>query len=187
MEGFNSARKKFYSGLSRIKLGRFSIIPWVPALVLATVIFLALFADQIAPHDPNKGDLYDQFIPPIWMEKGSLEYFLGTDYFGRDILSRLIYGSRISLSVGVVSISLSAMVGIILGLISGYYGKVADMVIMRTVDALMSLPSILIAILLAVVFEPSCGNVILILTFVIWPRYARQVRAETLSIKTSRK
>ena len=159
------------------------LLPGIPLLILCIVVFAAIFASYLAPHEPNKANLYNQFIPLSWMPEGRTEYLLGTDYFGRDILSRLIYGARISLSVGLITILLCGTVGTAIGLISGYFGRKTDIVLMRVVDSWLSFPLILIAILLAVVVGPSILNVVLILALLMWPRYARLIRGETLVIK----
>jgi peptide/nickel transport system permease protein len=166
-----------------MRIPKLSPIPTVPLIVLVIICIIAIFAPYLSTYHPNKGSLYDQFKPPIWMDEGNRAHILGTDYFGRDILSRLFHGARVSLSVAVLAITFSAILGTILGLISGYYGGIVDAVIMRVVDALLSFPTILVAILLAVTLGPSYLNVILILALLVWPRYARQIRGETLAVK----
>jgi ABC-type microcin C transport system permease subunit YejE len=117
------------------------------------------------------------------MEKGDWEHPLGTDRLGRDVLSRIIYGSRISLLVSIVAIGIAGTVGTALGLISGYRGGVTDAILMRLTDIGLSLPAILIAVVLVAVSEPSFRNVVLIIAVLLWPRFARQIRGETLAIK----
>jgi peptide/nickel transport system permease protein len=117
------------------------------------------------------------------MERGDWEHPLGTDRFGRDMLSRIIWGSRISLIVSLVAIGVAGTVGTLLGLISGYRGGVTDAVLMRLTDIGLSLPTILIAVVLVAVSEPSFKNVILVIALLLWPRFARQIRGETLGIK----
>ncbi len=168
--------------LFRMRWFKITLIPWVPLTVIFGLILCAVFANYVAPHDPLKGSLYDQFIPPIWSEDGTSKHILGTDYFGRDNLSRLIYGSRISLSIAIVSIFFSSIVGISLGIISGYFGGIIDIILMRAVDGFLSFPLILMGILLAAIFDPSFNNVIVIMVLLSWPRYARQLRGETLSL-----
>jgi peptide/nickel transport system permease protein len=147
------------------------------------MIIVAVFAPFFAPYDPEAGTLYEQFIPLSWMEGGDSAHFLGTDYFGRDILTRLIYGARVSLSIAAVCVVIAGGVGTAVGLISGYFGGWVDIVIMRVVDSVLSFPVILIAILLAVTLGPSYQNIILIIALFAWPRYARQIRGEVLSIR----
>jgi peptide/nickel transport system permease protein len=157
--------------------------PFFPAIVLAALVFAALFAPHLAPHDPTEGDIIRKSIPPIWMERGTWEHPLGTDRFGRDVLSRIIYGTRISLAVSLIAIGVAGTVGTAVGLISGYRGGVTDAVLMRLTDVGLSLPTILIAVVLVAVSEPSFRNVILVIALLLWPRFARQVRGETLAIK----
>ncbi|MGH7535986.1 MAG: ABC transporter permease, partial [Gemmatimonadales bacterium] len=132
---------------------------------------------------PTEGDITQKLIPPIWMERGDWEHPLGTDRFGRDVLSRIIYGSRISLLVSLIAIGVAGTFGTALGLLSGYRGGLIDAVLMRLTDIALSLPLILIAVVLVAVSEPSFGNVILVIALLLWPRFARQVRGETLAIK----
>jgi len=158
-------------------------IPWFPGVILATLVFTAVFAAYLAPHSPTEGDITQKLIPPIWMERGDSDHPLGTDRFGRDVLSRIIYGSRISLIVSLIAIGVAGTVGTLLGLIAGYRGGVTDAVLMRLTDVGLSLPTILIAVVLVAVSEPSFRNVILVIALLLWPRFARQVRGETLAIK----
>lgn len=158
-------------------------LPWFAGGVLAVLVFTAVFAAFLAPHSPTEGDITQKLIPPIWMERGDWEHPLGTDRFGRDVLSRIIYGSRISLLVSLIAILVSGTAGTVLGLISGYRGGLTDAILMRVTDVGLSLPTILIAVVLVAVSEPSFGNVILVVSLLLWPRFARQMRAETLAIK----
>ncbi len=157
--------------------------PRVPIIILIVTIGVAVFADFISPHSPVDADLGRSMLPPAWMEGGSSSYLLGTDKWGRDILSRLIFGARISMSIAFLSIVVSGGTGTMLGLLSGYFGGRLDTLLMRTADVSLSFPSILIALILAVVIGPSFTNVIIIILIVYWPRFARQVRGETLSVK----
>ncbi len=157
--------------------------PWFPGVVLAALVLTAVFAAYLAPQSPTEGDITKKLIPPIWMERGDWEHPLGTDRFGRDVLSRIIYGSRISLLVSLIAIGVAGTFGTVLGLISGYRGGLIDVVLMRLTDIALSLPLILIAVVLVAVSEPSFGNVILVIALLLWPRFARQVRGETLAIK----
>uniref|UniRef100_UPI00356488C7 ABC transporter permease n=1 Tax=Cytobacillus TaxID=2675230 RepID=UPI00356488C7 len=152
-------------------------------LIVSLVIFVAIFADVLAPHDPASNNLGDMLKPPVWLDGGSQNYILGTDNLGRDILSRIIYGSRVSLLVGVFSVILAGFIGIIIGLISGYYGGVIDNLLMRIVDSFLAIPSILFILVVLAVFDPSILVLIIVIGLTNWVTYARVVRGEVLSIK----
>ncbi|QOK28858.1 ABC transporter permease [Cytobacillus oceanisediminis] len=152
-------------------------------LIVSLVIFVAIFADVLAPHDPASNNLGDMLKPPVWLDGGSQNYILGTDNLGRDILSRIIYGSRVSLLVGVFSVILAGFIGIIIGLISGYYGGVIDNLLMRIVDSFLAIPSILFILVVLAVFDPSILVLIIVTGLTNWVTYARVVRGEVLSIK----
>ena len=158
-------------------------LPWFPGVILGALVFAAVFAPLLAPQSPTEGDITTKLIPPIWMERGDPEHPLGTDRFGRDVLSRIIYGSRISLLVSLIAIGVAGTFGTMLGLISGYRGGITDVILMRLTDVGLSLPTILIAVVLVAVSEPSFRNVILVIALLLWPRFARQIRGETLAIK----
>jgi peptide/nickel transport system permease protein len=158
-------------------------LPWFPLVILGALIVCAVFAAYISPQSPTEGDITAKLIPPMWMERGSAEHPLGTDRFGRDVLSRIIHGSRISLLVSLIAIGVSGTLGTLVGLISGYRGGLTDAFLMRLTDIALSLPTILIAVVLVAVSEPSFRNVILVIALLLWPRFARQVRGETLGIK----
>ena len=153
------------------------------SVILGALVVTALFAPYLAPHSPLDGDLVKKSIPPVWMERGDPEHPLGTDRFGRDVLSRIIWGSRISLIVSLVAIGVAGTFGTLLGLVSGYRGGLTDALLMRLTDIGLSLPTILIAVVMVAVSEPSFRNVVLVIALLLWPRFARQMRAETLAIK----
>ena len=153
------------------------------AILLIMLVIPGIFANQIAPHDPNLGSLPKRLTPPVWQEGGSWEHPLGTDKIGRDMLSRIIHGARISLTVATVSIFLGALVGVSLGLAAGFFGGNTDHLIMRLVDVMLALPSILLALVLATVMRPGFTSVIAIIALVIWARYARMVRGEALKVR----
>lgn len=178
-------RYRFYGGVWGVlrKIRGLPLIVIIPGTVLLIMIVVAIFAPFIAPYPVEEGSLYDQFIPLSWMEGGSTAHLLGTDYFGRDLLTRLMYGARISLSVAAVAIIFASSLGLVVGLVSGYFGGWVDVVLMRVVDSVLAFPMILVAILLAVVLGPSFFNIILILAALGWPRYARQIRGEILAIR----
>jgi dipeptide transport system permease protein len=144
------------------------------------MLLIALLANVIAPHGPAEQFRDALLKPPVWMNGGSWHFLLGTDDVGRDILSRLMYGSRLSLLVGCLVVVLSLVFGIILGLFAGYYGGVIDAAIMRVVDIMLALPSLLLALVLVAIFGPSIVNASLALTFVALPHYVRLTRAAVL-------
>ena len=158
--------------------------PLVPlALLTFLLVIPAMFASQVAPHDPLKGSLAKRLRPPVWQQGGAIEHPLGTDKLGRDILSRIIHGARVSLTVSLVAIFVGGILGTGLGLISGYFGGWVDALLMRMVDISLSLPTILLALVLVAAVGPSFGTVIIVLVVLLWARYARLVRGETLTIK----
>src|SRR5262249_37063 len=158
-----------------------------PVVSLPTLMFLlvipAVFAPYVAPHDPLKGSLAKRLKPPVWQDGGSATHLLGTDKLGRDILSRLIHGARVSLTVSAIAIFVGGIVGTALGLISGYFGGRTDSLLMRLVDISLSLPTLLLPLFLRASVGPSFGTVIIVLVVLLWARYARLVRGETLAIK----
>jgi peptide/nickel transport system permease protein len=157
--------------------------PLLPLLVVGLLVFCAIFAPLLAPHSPIEGSLGKRLIPPLGMEGSNVEHVLGTDRLGRDTLSRLVYGAQISLAVSLVGILLTGVVGTAIGLMAGFWGAWVDTICMRLVDISLSLPGILMAVLLSVVFKPSFTNVVIVVIFLLWPSYARLVRGETLSLK----
>lgn len=152
-------------------------------LLIISLCLIALFAPLIAPHDPTK--IFDNALrlPPAFTEGGNSSFFFGTDDIGRDLLSRLIYGSRISLLVGLSVVVLSASVGTFLGTISGYYGGIVDRIISRITDMVMALPSILFAIVIVAVVGPGITNAIIAVSIVAVPNFIRIVRAQVMSEK----
>lgn len=158
-------------------------LPVLPIVVLTTVAVLAIFADWLTPYDPEIGSLSQRFKPPAWQAGGSFEHLLGTDHLGRDMLSRLIFGARVSMVVGFTSVIVAGAVGTCLGIISGYIGGWVDQVIMRITDTWLALPALTFAIFLAAIVGPSELNIIIIFGVVFWTRYARIIRGEVLSLK----
>src|SRR6478672_13700445 len=169
-----------FAALRRFRLGDF---PLLPVLILGTIAFVAIFADFLAPHNPEVGMLTARFKPPFWMARGSYEYLLGTDQLGRDVLSRLIFGARVSMIVGITAVLVAGIIGTTLGIISGYLGGWVDQVVMRLTDTWLALPSLTFAIFLAAIVGPSMWNIVLILGITYWTRYARVIRGEVLSLK----
>ncbi|MEH7502696.1 nickel transporter permease [Neobacillus drentensis] len=150
----------------------------IGGIFILIVLICAIFAPIIATHDPYEMVMSDRLLKP--MENG---HILGTDQYGRDLFTRIVYGARVSLEVGLVSVVLAMFIGVTLGLISGYYGGWIDTIIMRIVDIVLSFPVLLLAIALVAALGPGIKNVILALGFVYWTNYARIVRANVLSIK----
>jgi peptide/nickel transport system permease protein len=155
----------------------------LPIAILVTLALLAIFADLIAPYNPEIGSLSQRFRPPAWVAGGSTEYLLGTDHIGRDVLSRLIFGARVSMIVGFTAVIFAGVLGSTLGILSGYFGGWVDQVIMRITDTWLALPVLTFAIFLAVIVGPSEWNLVIILGIVYWTRYARVIRGEVLSLK----
>ncbi|MFM1652085.1 ABC transporter permease [Brevibacillus sp. B_LB10_24] len=152
-------------------------------LIIVIFTFMALFAGQLAPQDPAKQNVALRLKPPMWLEGGKADFPLGTDNLGRDILSRIIYGSQVSLLVGICSVIIAGLIGVLLGLVSGYFGGWIDMVIMRIVDAFLAIPNILFTLVILSVLGPGLVTLILVLGITNWTNYARIVRGEVLSIK----
>ena len=158
--------------------------PGVPLFILLFLLVLpGLFAPYLAPHNPIRGSLRARLKPPMWVAGGAITHPLGTDKVGRDILSRIIYGARISLAVSIVAILVSGAVGTALGLIAGYFGGRLDALIMRLVDISLGLPVILLALVFVAAVGASFWTVVSVTAVLLWARYARQVRGETLGIR----
>jgi len=168
---------------SRLAALRLKDFPLIPALILGFIALVAIFANVLAPHNPEIGSLTARFKPPFWQTGGSAKYLLGTDQLGRDVLSRLIFGARVSMVVGFTAVIFAGAVGTTLGIISGYLGGWVDQVIMRLTDAWLALPALMFAIFLAAIVGPSMWNIVIILGLVYWTRYARVIRGEVLSLK----
>ena len=168
--------RKFYNTLRDLP------IIWV-TILLVVLIIPAIFAPIIAPHDPYEGDIANRLDVPVWYEGGSWDHILGTDRLGRDLLSRLIYGSRIALFVSMTALLISATIGTTLGLVSGYFGGWPDHIIQRIVDIKSSIPAILLALIFVSIFGPSIFIAISIIAIFLWNRYTRLIRAETLSLR----
>jgi len=160
-----------------------SIVSLIGGIILLVVFSSALLADHLAPHEPNKQRLVARFKPPVWAQGGSATYLLGTDNVGRDIFSRIIHGSRISLSVGIAAVGISLLIGVTLGLLSGFLGARVDAIIMALVDIMLAFPQLILAFAMVAVLGPGIGNIILVLGLTGWERYARVVRAEVLALR----
>src|SRR5499433_1557448 len=162
---------------------RLEDFPLAPVLILVGFALVAVFANMLAPHDPEVGKLAARFRPPSWQAGGTTGYLLGTDHLGRDVLSRLIFGARVSIVVGFTAVIVAGAIGTALGIVSGYLGGWMDQLIMRVTDTWLALPALTFAIFLAAVVGPSEMNIVIILGAVYWTRYARVIRGEVLSLK----
>jgi len=169
--------RRVISALVRKRAGLIGLV-----IVLLNVV-VALSASVLAPHDPLDQDVARRLLPPVWLAGGGHDYLLGTDQLGRDILSRIIYGSRISLLIGLLSVVLSLPIGVGVGLLAGYFTGRLDDITMRIADVQLAFPFILLAITIAGVLGPSPRNVILILAVGGWVVYARLARGQALSLR----
>jgi peptide/nickel transport system permease protein len=152
-------------------------------IIMTLIILAAIFADQIAPHDPVKQNLRLTLLPPAWVEGGSLDHLLGTDDFGRDILSRLLYGGRVSIPTAGIAALFALVIGVTIGLFAGYFGGRIDTLLTGLVDVFLAFPLILMALSLAAILGPSMKNLMLVMALTGWMTYARVIRAAVLSIK----
>ena len=168
--------------------------PVIPMFILTVMAIFAVFAPWLAPNDPLKQSLPLQYVPPIWATEersdrlenrvdNSFQYFLGTDNLGRDILSRIIYGARISLMVALVSLTSGIIVGSTLGLIGGWYGGIVDEIVSRIVDIWYALPFLLVALVVVIVLGQTLVVMMFVLALTAWSPFVRNVRAEVLSLK----
>ncbi|MBY7144582.1 ABC transporter permease [Virgibacillus sp. NKC19-3] len=155
----------------------------VGIIIVFFIIFTALLAHVLSPYDPTQTYPSDVLVPPVWSEGGSIEHILGTDNLGRDLLSRIIYGTRISLLVGVFSVFVAGIIGLFIGLVAGYYGGLIDKILMRLVDAFLSIPNILFIIVILTIFTPGIFTLIFVIGATTWVQYARIIRGEVLSIR----
>lgn len=159
---------------------RARLVPALPLIVLALFIAAAIAAPVLTPYNPIKNDLLHNLEPPAWVEGGSSIHILGTDGLGRDVLTRLLYGARVSFLVVVFSLTTAVVIGVGVGIVAGYAGGRVDALLMRIVDVFLALPPLLVALVFAVALGPSFRNLVLILGLLIWPNIARLIRGETL-------
>ncbi len=171
------SRHPFFDQLDQLWRNKTAIAGLV---IVLSFILIAILAPVISPHDPVDASLYDQLKPPVWYPAGTWKNILGTDDLGRDMLSRLIHGARVSLVVSVVSVGIAFAVGVILGAIAGFYKGFRDTLIMRVMDILLSFPHILLAIVVVAYLGPSLQNAMIAIGIIYIPRYARIVRASVL-------
>lgn len=161
---------------------------WTAEAIVGVVVLLgfglaAAGAPWVAPRDPLKQNIERRLLPPVWYDRGEFSHALGTDPLGRDILSRIVVGGRISLGVGLVGACLGAIVGVGLGVVAGYFGGRVDALVMRVADVQLAFPFILLAIALVAALGPSLVNVVLVLGLTSWVRFARVVRADALALR----
>ncbi|MDA1098067.1 MAG: ABC transporter permease [Proteobacteria bacterium] len=158
-------------------------LPWVSILIIGGMVFAAIFAPYLTPHSPIEQTLPDKLLPPFWEATGSTKYILGTDIFGRDVLTRLLYGARVSLIVTALSLLVGGGVGLTIGIASGYIGGRLDSLLMRLVDAAFTFPAILFALLLAVTMGQGLDTLVVAIGLLLWAGFARIIRGEVLALK----
>ena len=164
--------------------GLFRGIPKIPAAILLLLFLVAIFANYIAPHNPEFGDPRERLLPTVFETGGSMKFPFGTDTMGRDVFSRVVFGARVSLLVAFAAVFMAVLIGTALGVCAGFFGGWVDQLIMRITDAWLSIPTIMFATLLAVVLGPSVTNIVIIMGLIYWTRYARVTRGEALSLKS---
>ncbi len=170
-------RHPFFEQMSQLWRNKTAIIGLV---IITGFILVAIFAPVLSPHDPVETSLYDQLKPPVWHETGTWKHILGTDELGRDTLSRIIYGARVSLTVAIVSVGIAFTLGTLLGCISGYYKGFWDSLIMRIMDMILAFPYLLLAIVVVAYLGPSLQNAMMAIGITYVPRFARIVRGSVL-------
>ena len=156
---------------------------FIGMIMIAMLLFIAVAAPLLAPHDPATQDLRGRLKPPVWAEKGTWNHLLGTDHLGRDVLSRVIYGSRVSLLVGTAVVLIAGTFGVVMGLFAGYRGGRTDNFIMRWIDTQVAFPGLLLALIILAVIGPSITTVIIVLALNGWMVYGRMTRSAVLSVR----
>ena len=152
-------------------------------IIVLVVVLISVFANVIIPCTPEEIDLANMAQPPCWLEGGSAEHILGTDILGRDVFSRILIGSRVSLLVGIFSVVVAGIIGTIMGILSGYFGGWIDSVVMRITDAFYSIPLTLFAMVILTIMDPGVLTLVFVIGVTNWPFYARMVRSEVLGLK----
>ncbi|MEM7736788.1 MAG: ABC transporter permease [Deinococcota bacterium] len=160
-----------------------SPLAMIGAFLLIAFVVLAIFAPLIVPYAPDDANLLKRLRPPAWLPTGETAHLLGTDILGRDMLSRLIYGSRVALVVGFGGVVLSATIGVFLGLLAGYFGGRLDAIIMRVVDTLIAIPNVILYLAVLGVFSPGLGVLIIVIGSINWTTFARVIRGEVLAVR----
>ena len=169
--------QKLASGLQKDRVALFGLIG------IFLILFMALFAPAVAPHDPTQQSLRDRLVAPAWLEGGTTEHLFGTDQLGRDLFSRMIYGARVSLTIAASVVVITLTFGTLTGIVAGYYGGWVDQVIMRWADIQTAFPGLLVAITIIAIVGPSLRNLIIVLAINGWLIFARIVRGITLSLR----
>jgi peptide/nickel transport system permease protein len=158
-------------------------VAWLGLAVVVASVVLAATAPALAPDDPARNDLLERLTPPMWMDGGSARHPLGTDTLGRDVVSRLLYGARVSLLVGFSAVLVAGALGLVLGMVAGYYGGRVDDALMRVGDVQLAFPALVLAIAVLAVVGSGLANIVLVLGVTGWVTYARIARGETLSLR----
>lgn len=179
----DTAHSTTRGGLARIL--RKSLLVTFAAGMLAAIVLVAVLAGLLAPHDPVSGNILDNLLPPMAQSYDGSPFVLGTDATGRDVLSAILYGTRISLAVGIVSVVGAGIIGTAIGIVAGYFGGIVDEIFMRLVDVQLAFPFILLAIIIMFILGQGFANVIVVLIVTTWPMYARVARAEALRLRQS--
>ena len=156
----------------------------IGSVIVVSVLLIALLAPLLAPHDPYQQDLLKRLVPPVWNNRGSWEHVLGTDHLGRDYLSRLIYGARISLLIGIGAALISGIIGTIMGVMAGYFGGRVDMIVTFMITVRLSMPVVLVALAVVAIVGGSLQVVIAVLGLLLWDRFAVVMRSSTLQIRS---
>ena len=177
-----SAPNKGFDLLRRRVRGHQGMI--IGSVIVVSVLLIALLAPLLAPHDPYQQDLLKRLVPPLWNSRGSWEHVLGTDHLGRDYLSRLIYGARISLLIGIGAALISGIIGTIMGVMAGYFGGRVDMIVTFMITVRLSMPVVLVALAVVAIVGGSLQVVIAVLGLLLWDRFAVVMRSSTLQIRS---
>jgi peptide/nickel transport system permease protein len=159
------------------------LIPGLPIAILCLFVLVGVAAPLLTSYNPVKNDLINSLAPPAWVKGGDVDHLLGTDSFGRDVLTRLIFGARVSLGVASFSLLIAVSIGTIVGVVAGFVGGWVDTVLMRVTDILLALPTLLVALVVSIALGPSFQNLVLVLGGLIWPRIARLIRGEALVLR----
>ncbi len=158
-------------------------LPLLPIIIIGLFVFISIFGEWLAPRLFNEQNLRLRFLPPAWLEGGSVQYLLGTDNLGRDVLSRIIVGAQASFIVAIAALAFGSVMGSLIGLTAGYFGGRFDAFVMRTADGMMSFPLVLAALLLVAVIGPGVHTVVIATSLILWARFARLIRSEVLSVR----